>query len=116
MTPNRTTVDTFMDGFRTTDRAQILSCLTDDVEWNVPGAFDAKGKEAFATHIVDPGFAAHPAITVTRTIEGNDVVVAQGRVSAPRTDGSVLNLAFCDVFEMRAGLIRRLTSYLVQVR
>ena len=105
-----------MDGFRRTDRSQILSCLTDDVEWKLSGAFDAKGKDAFASHIVDPGFAGNPAITITRMIEANDVVVAEGQVSAPRTDGSVLNLVFCDVFEMQNGLIRRLTSYLMQVK
>jgi ketosteroid isomerase-like protein len=28
-----------MDGFRRNDHEQILDCLTDDVEWIVPGAF-----------------------------------------------------------------------------
>jgi ketosteroid isomerase-like protein len=40
------------------------------------------------------------------------VVVAEGSVRAPRTDGSVLNLVFCDVFDMRDAKIRRLVSYL----
>jgi hypothetical protein len=39
MTANKQTVERYMDGFRRTDRAQILSCLTDDVEWLIPGAF-----------------------------------------------------------------------------
>src|SRR6187200_2945521 len=39
MTPNQHTVETYMDGFRHTDRARILSCLTDDVEWLIPGMF-----------------------------------------------------------------------------
>jgi hypothetical protein len=28
MTPNKRTVEAYMDGFRKTDRSQILSCLT----------------------------------------------------------------------------------------
>jgi hypothetical protein len=36
MTPNKRTIETYMDGFRKTDRPQILSCLTDDVEWVIP--------------------------------------------------------------------------------
>src|SRR6185503_18843682 len=95
--PNQRTVERYMDGFRRTDREQILSCLTDDVRWWLPGAFDVRGKDEFAQHIVDEG----------------DVVVAEGSVKAPRTDGSVLDLVFCDVFEMRDGKIRSLTSYLM---
>jgi ketosteroid isomerase-like protein len=105
-----------MDGFRKNDRAQILSCLTENVEWEIPGAFHVRGKEAFAGHIVDEGFLPPPDITVTRLTEENDVVVAEGSVLARRTDGTVLRLAFCDVFEMRDGLIRRLVSYLVETK
>ena len=39
MTPNKKTIEAYMDGFRATDRSMILSCLTDDVEWVIPGAF-----------------------------------------------------------------------------
>ncbi len=116
MTPNKRTVEAYMDGFRRTDRAQILSCLTDDVEWVIPGAFHVQGKDAFATHIVDEGFVSHPLITVSRLTEEDDVVVAEGAVRAPRADGTFLDLVFCDVFEMRAGKIRRLVSYLMETK
>jgi ketosteroid isomerase-like protein len=45
-----------------------------------------------------------------------DVVVAEGSVRAPKTDGTVLNLVFCDVFDMRGGKIWRLISYLVDAK
>src|SRR5688572_1324975 len=105
-----------MDGFRTTDRSRILSCLTDDVEWEIPGVFRARGQEEFAKHIVDDGFVARPAISVTRLTEADDVVVAEGSVRTQRQDGTFLNLAFCDVFEMQDGKIRRLISYLMEIR
>jgi uncharacterized protein len=60
VTPNKRTIEAYMDGFRKTDRPQILSCLTDDVEWVIPGAFDVRGKDDFAKHIVDEGFVGHP--------------------------------------------------------
>jgi uncharacterized protein len=113
MTPNKQTVTRYMDGFRTTDRELILSCLTDDVCWSIPGMFDVQGKAEFAKHIVDEGFAGKPVITVSRLTEEDDVVVAEGSVRAPRADGTILDLAFCDVFEMREGKIARLVSYLV---
>ena len=112
MTPNKRTVETYMEGFRTTDRALILSCLTDDVEWVLPGVFHVQGKHDFEGHIVDEGFAGHPEIRISRLVEEGDVVVAEGSVRAPKTDGSVLNLIFCDVFDMRDAKIRRLVSYL----
>lgn len=114
MTRNKLTVEIFMDGFRNTDRARILSCLTDDVQWEVPGAFSARGRDEFNQHIVSPGFVSNPQITVTRMTEENDVVVAEGMVETEQKDGTVLHLAFCDAFEMRDGKIKRLTSYLVR--
>ena len=53
MTRNKQMVDSYMDGFRRSDHAQILACLTDDVEWEIPGAFHIRGKEAFDKHIED---------------------------------------------------------------
>jgi ketosteroid isomerase-like protein len=114
MTENKKTVDRYMDGFRRSDHAQILSCLTDDVEWEIPGAFHVRGKDAFDTHIEDEGFVGRPHITVKRQVEEDGVVVAEGAVRAGRTDGTFLTLVFCDVFELRDGKIRRLISYLME--
>lgn len=114
MTANKHTVEQYMEAFRRTDRPQILSCLTDDVEWVIPGMFHARGKEEFARHIVDEGFTGQPRIEITRLVEADDVVVAEGWVQAPRAAGGVMHLAFCDIFDMQGGRIRRLVSYLVQ--
>src|SRR4026207_1250849 len=116
MTQNIQTVEMYMDGFRKTDRAQILSCLTDDVEWVIPGAFHVQGKEEFARHIVDDGFVGQPVINIIRLVEAQDVVVAEGTVQAPKQDGTTLELVFCDVFDMRHGKIVRLISYLVELK
>ena len=113
-TPNTRTVETYLNGFRILDRNLILSCLTDDVEWVIPGAFSTRGKAGFNEHIVSTGFAeTPPVITDTRTIEAGDVVVVEGTVQAARADGGVIDLVFCDVFEMRDAKICRLVSYLV---
>ena len=91
---NKKIVETYMDGFRRTDRPLILSTLTDDVEWDIPGAFHVRGKDEFDRHIVDEGFVGSPAINVTRLIQDHDVVVAEGTVRTQRKDGTFLNLAF----------------------
>ena len=116
MTPNKRTIETYMDGFRRTDRAQILSCLSEDVEWEIPGVFRVRGKDEFSQHIVDEGFVGSPDIVVTRMLEADEIVLAEGSVRTQRSDGARANLVFCDVFEMQDTKIRRLTSYLMEIK
>jgi ketosteroid isomerase-like protein len=113
---NRATVDTYMEGFRRGDHAMVLACLTDDVEWDIPGAFHIAGKAEFDKNIISEGFVGRPTITVSRLTEEADVVVAEGAVSCAKKDGGTLHARFCDVFELRDGRIRKLTSYLTEVR
>jgi ketosteroid isomerase-like protein len=105
-----------MDAFTRSDHPEILSCLTDDVEWVIPGAFHLTGKEAFDKEIENDAFVGRPAITVTRMIEENDVVVAEGSVQSARRDGGRLHAVFCDVFVMRDAKVRHLTSYLMEIK
>jgi ketosteroid isomerase-like protein len=115
MSLNKQTVRKYMDAFGVSDHAEILSCLTDDVEWVIPGAVHLAGKEAFDKEIENDAFVGRPTIAVTRMVEEDDVVVAEGSVRASKRDGGVLNAVFCDVFVMRDAKIRHLTSYLMEV-
>jgi ketosteroid isomerase-like protein len=107
VTPNKRTVSDYMEAFRQSDRAGVLSCLADDVEWILPGLFHVRGKQEFDKYIVAEGF-------VSRMIEEGDVVMAEGRVRARKTDGTILQLIYCDVFDMKGGKIQRLVSYLME--
>ena len=44
MSPNKMVVQRYIDGFNMSDHEQILSCLADDIEWLIPGAFHLVGK------------------------------------------------------------------------
>jgi ketosteroid isomerase-like protein len=112
---NKKTVQMYMDAFNRLDRAAILSCLTDDVEWVFPGLYHHYGKEAFDREVANADGNGPPLITVSREIEEHDVVVAEGTVRAQLKGGDFIELAYCDVFEMRDGKIRKLTSYVLQV-
>ena len=116
MSANKRTVQKYMEAFSKSDHAEVLSCLADDVEWVIPGMFHVNGKEAFDKEIENDAFVGSPTITVTRMVEENDVVVAEGNVRATKKDGSVLNAVFCDVFILEAAKIRQLTSYLMEVK
>jgi uncharacterized protein len=49
-------------------------------------------------------------------VEAEEVVVAEGSVRTQRSDGTLAHLAFCDVFEMQDTKVRRLTSYLMEIK
>lgn len=114
MSMNKTTIQQYIDGFNKLDHAQILDCLTDDVEWIMPGFFHHVGKVAFDKEIENPAFSGTPVITITRMTEERDVVVAEGKVLAQTAAGEKLPLVFCDVFEMRGGKIAKLIGYIAQ--
>ena len=116
MTENKIIVERYMDGFNRSDHQQILSCLTEDVEWDMPGAFHLVGKHAFDKEIVNNAFVGSPTITITRMVEENDVVIAEGWVRVKRKDGGLLNAVFCDVVVMTNARIKGLTTYLAEVK
>lgn len=116
MTENKRTIEKYMDGFRKSDHELILSCLTDDVEWEMPGAFHLIGKEAFDKEIENEAFVGSPTITITRMTEENDIVVAEGSVRTRRKTGEFLTGMFCDVFVMQGGKIKRLISYFMETK
>jgi uncharacterized protein len=113
MTENKKTITKYMEGFRRSDHQMILSCLTDNVVWEMPGVYIHNGKEEFDREIENENFVGSPTIHIKRLIEENDVVIAEGSVQGKMKNGNTLDAVFCDVFEMTGGKIKRLTSYLM---
>ena len=113
MTTNKQTISKYMEGFMASDHDKILSCLTDDVSWHIPGMFNVQGKKAFDKEIENENFVGSPTIEITRMVEENDIVVAEGGVQCKMKNGSMLDVLFCDVFHMQDGKIKHLTSYLM---
>ncbi len=110
MSDNKKTIVRCIDGFNKVDHAQILDCLTEDVEWVMLGSSHHVGKEAFGKEIQNPGGSDIPVITITRMTEENDIVIAEGTVLTHKKSPMV----FCDVFEMQNGKIRKLICYIIQ--
>jgi ketosteroid isomerase-like protein len=77
MTRNSDTVQRYLDGFTTSDHAQILSCLTDDIEWTLFGGYHLSGKDAYDAEIENPGFQGSPDLRVVRLVEQDDVVMGE---------------------------------------
>ena len=113
MSKQKEIVEKYMDGFRSTDHAKILSCLTEDVVWEMPGFFHHEGKQAFDKEIENPMADGHPEITITRLVEEANIVIAEGAVQAKLKGADPIDALFCDVFHFRDGRICKLTTYLM---
>jgi ketosteroid isomerase-like protein len=116
MSLNTQTVETYLDGFRKGDHEQILSCLTDDIEWTVYGAFHLTGKPAYDAAIEGPGFAGPPRLEVVRMVEQGDVVMAELTGSATRDSGEEMRMSMAEVFVMRAGKIAERRAWVIELK
>jgi ketosteroid isomerase-like protein len=115
MSQNTETVETYLDGFRKNDHAQILGCLTDDIEWTVFGAFHLTGKQAYDEAIEGPGFVSPPQLEVVRMVEQDDVVMAELIGSVARDDGAVMRMSMAEVFVMREGKIAERRAWVIEL-
>jgi ketosteroid isomerase-like protein len=115
MSVRKDVVESYIEGFRRTDHAQILSCLSDDVVWELPGYATLTGKDAFNREIENEAFVGSPTLTIDRLVEEGDTVVAVGSGEAARRDGNLLRFVFCDVFTFSGDKINRLETYQVNL-
>ncbi|PJE93975.1 hypothetical protein CUT44_31000 [Streptomyces carminius] len=115
MSTRKAVVEKYLEGFRRGDHDMILSCLTDDVVWDMYGYTTLQGRRAFAAEIDNEAFTGHPTITVDSLVEEGDTVVAAGGGSAVRKDGDVLHFRFADVFHFDGDLVGRLETYQVNL-
>ena len=113
MTARKRVVERYIDGFRTGDHEQILSCLTDDVVWEMPPYFELSGTAAFDDAIENEATPGLPDLQLNRLVEEGDVVVAEGAVQAELKAGGRIDALFCDVFHFRGDKICRLVTYQV---
>ena len=116
MSQNTATVERYLDGFRRDDHAQILSCLTDDIEWTVFGAFHLTGKQAYDEAIEGAGFTGPPRLEVVRMVEQDDVVMAELTGEATRETGEVMRMSMAEVFVMRDGLIAERRAWVIELK
>jgi ketosteroid isomerase-like protein len=117
MSRNIETVTTYLDGFRTNDHEQILSCLTDDIEWTVFGAFHLTGKQAYDEAIDGaPAFIDPPELEVVRMVEQGDVVMAELIGTAKCAAGGEMRMSMAEVFVMRDGKIAERRAWVIELK
>lgn len=97
----------------TADRSTIGPLLADNIEWiewadGVPptGAI-TQGKTAYLQNYGDDELRTE----ITRLVEENNVVVAEGIVRVAKKDGRSFLVRFCNIFEIEHGRLRRKSSF-----
>lgn len=116
MSANIDTIHRYLDGFRTNDHAQILSCLTEDIDWTVFGLHRVHGKDAYDANIEGPGFIEPPHLEVIRFVEQDDVVMAELSGTVKTASGSVIRMSMAELFVMRDGLITERRAWVIPLQ
>jgi ketosteroid isomerase-like protein len=111
---NKKVVETFMEGYNTGDNTKILSCLTEDVIWEMAGSFNLKGKDQFDKEIKNGLGDGNPTITISQLVEEGNIVVAEGTVKCKLKNGGFIDALFCEVFHFDNGKVKKLTTYHIE--
>ncbi len=116
MSAKKDVVRKYIDGFTKSDHEQILSCLTEDIEWTVFGAFRLRGKAAYDAEIENPAFSGSPKIEIDRLVEEGDVVMAEMTLEAQRAGGETMRAAMGEVFVFDGDLITERRAYVIELK
>jgi ketosteroid isomerase-like protein len=108
-------VEKYIEGFRRSDHAMILSCLTEDVVWELHGYKTLRGKDEFDSEIENEEFEPNPTLTIDRMFEDGHSVVATGGGSTTKKTGEELKFAFCEVFTFSGDAVSHLETFHVWV-
>ena len=106
MTEQKTLVERYTEGFRRGDLPQILSCLADDVVWELHGSKTLVGKQAFAAE-ADSGGTPNPELTLDRLVEEGDAVAVVGHGSVVLGHGDPVQFEYAEVFTFTDGFFSR---------
>jgi ketosteroid isomerase-like protein len=106
-------VERYMEAFRRSDHEAVLACLSPDIEWRIHGVRTTHGKAEFDDEIENPAFEGSPVLTLDRTIETGDTIIATGMGVGRLRAAGTFEFAFCDIFVFRDRLISQVESYVV---
>jgi uncharacterized protein len=112
-TKNKEVIRKLSKGFEKDDVDGILSCLSDDVRWYVPGSFTATGKEEYRKQIHHEDFTGTPTITIKNEVAEGNYVAVEGSVIGKFKDGTPFHAYFHNTYRLENEKVKEMTSYLV---
>ena len=112
---NKQLVRKLNKGFEDDNTEVILSCLADDVQWSVAGAFSVQGISEFEKQIHNENFTGAPVIKIKNEISEGDYLAVEGDVESRMIDGTLFRAFFHNTYFLQDGKVKRMTSYVVPV-
>jgi len=112
---NKAIVRKLNHAFEADDSGTILSLLTDDIRWEVVGAFTAHGKSEYADQTHNENFPGPPTITIINEIAEGDFVAVEGRVENQMKNGSLFRAYFHNTYFLENEKIKSMKSFVVPV-
>ncbi len=112
---NKQVVEKINEAFDKSDMEAFLSYCTEDVQWNMFGSFDIKGKEAIKDFMAKMP-QEPPRFKVTDTIAESDTVISRGDMTMKNKEGESEDYAFCDVYKFKNGKVAMLQTYMVKLK
>lgn len=110
---NKQIIRTLNKAFEAGDHDAIVALLTDDVVWEVPPHFTARGKAEFRSFITNPTADGPPAIELRNLVSEGDDVTVEGYVENKFVGGGVFRARFHNAYRLKGGKIAKMTSYVV---
>lgn len=106
----------FNDAFATNDQEFILDSLTPDVEWNMVGGALMKGKEEVRKELQQMDGTKMLDMEVLHIICDDQFAAVDGRMRMRDQSTGERSFAFCDVYEFEGPRIRKMTSYVKELK
>ena len=112
---NKDIVRKLNKAFEADDVEAILSCLADDIRWDVAGHFTAIGKEEFRKQVHHEAFVGAPVITIVNEIAEGDCLAVEGRVESRMKSGVLFKAVFHNTYRLENQKVKAMTSYVVPI-
>lgn len=112
---NRELIRNLNKGFESGDESEVLKCIAEDVLWEVPNAFIARGKEEFRQNIRNENFTGDPVIEIINEIEEGNYLAVEELVQAKYISGDIFKAKFHNTYYIENQKLKRMTSYLVPI-
>jgi uncharacterized protein len=103
---NKELVRRLSKGFETDDAEAILSCLADDIRWEVAGVFTAKQLH----HTEDT-----PTLRMNNEIAKSNTIAVEGTVEGKMKDITVFKAWFNKTYRLENEKIKEISSCLVPI-
>ncbi|POY36998.1 ketosteroid isomerase [Solitalea longa] len=98
------------------DTQTFLDYCSDNVKWGMVGSLALEGKEAIRKEMKSDEYPEPPHIVPNHVIADGDMVMSDGTLSMKKKDGTITNMAYCDVYQFADGKIVELTTYMVTLK